>query len=73
MEIREPSMSTMLMNFENKFDPYSAMNTPLYQTATFKQVLFVADEGVVANFFEVIISLIISVRGQIQEAGICYV
>ncbi|KAK9922313.1 hypothetical protein M0R45_030782 [Rubus argutus] len=37
MELREPSMSTMLMNFENKFDPYNAMNTPLYQTATFKQ------------------------------------
>ncbi|KAM5578055.1 cystathionine beta-lyase, chloroplastic [Rosa sericea] len=37
MELKEPSMSTMLMNFDNKFDPYDAMNTPLYQTATFKQ------------------------------------
>lgn len=35
---REPSVSTILMNFENKFDPYDAMSTPLYQTATFKQV-----------------------------------
>lgn len=38
MDDREPSVSTLLMNFENKFDPYSAMSTPLYQTATFKQV-----------------------------------
>ncbi|KAJ0566781.1 putative cystathionine beta-lyase [Helianthus annuus] len=36
-EIREPSVSTILMNFENNFDPYDAMSTPLYQTATFKQ------------------------------------
>ncbi|XP_076907980.1 cystathionine beta-lyase, chloroplastic-like [Bidens hawaiensis] len=36
-DIREPSVSTILMNFENNFDPYSAMSTPLYQTATFKQ------------------------------------
>ncbi|KAM1306762.1 hypothetical protein ACFX2H_009106 [Malus domestica] len=35
--LKEPSISTMLMNFENKFDPFDAMNTPLYQTATFKQ------------------------------------
>ncbi|KAB2631154.1 cystathionine beta-lyase [Pyrus ussuriensis x Pyrus communis] len=34
---KEPSISTMLLNFENKFDPFDAMNTPLYQTATFKQ------------------------------------
>ncbi|KAJ7976639.1 cystathionine beta-lyase, chloroplastic [Quillaja saponaria] len=27
----------MLLNFENNFDPYGAMSTPLYQTATFKQ------------------------------------
>lgn len=39
IEIKEPSVSTILMNFENKFDPYGAMSTPLYQTATFKQVL----------------------------------
>ncbi|OAY60565.1 cystathionine beta-lyase, chloroplastic isoform X1 [Manihot esculenta] len=36
-DIREPSISTILMNFENKFDPHDAMSTPLYQTATFKQ------------------------------------
>lgn len=34
----EPSVSTMLMNFSNDFDPYEALSTPLYQTATFKQV-----------------------------------
>lgn len=34
----EPSVSTMLMNFANDFDPYDALSTPLYQTATFKQV-----------------------------------
>ncbi|CAA3013437.1 cystathionine beta-lyase, chloroplastic-like isoform X2 [Olea europaea var. sylvestris] len=33
----EPSVSTMLMNFGNEFDPYDALSTPLYQTATFKQ------------------------------------
>lgn len=37
MDIREPSVSTILVNVENKFDPYDAMSTPLYQTATFKQ------------------------------------
>ncbi|CAL0310113.1 unnamed protein product [Lupinus luteus] len=36
-ETGEPDISTMVMNFENKFDPYGAVNTPLYQTATFKQ------------------------------------
>ncbi|XP_027350710.1 cystathionine beta-lyase, chloroplastic isoform X3 [Abrus precatorius] len=36
-EIREPSISTMVMNFEDKFDPYGAVSLPLYQTATFKQ------------------------------------
>lgn len=35
---REPSVSTMLMNFSMDFDPYGALSTPLYQTATFKQV-----------------------------------
>ncbi|KAI3878947.1 hypothetical protein MKX03_037344 [Papaver bracteatum] len=34
---KEPSVSTILMNFENPFDPYGASSTPLYQTATFKQ------------------------------------
>lgn len=30
------------MNFDNEFDPYEALSTPLYQTATFKQVLVMA-------------------------------
>ncbi|KAH7423220.1 hypothetical protein KP509_12G044700 [Ceratopteris richardii] len=30
-------MSTTIMNFSNTFDPYGALSTPLYQTATFKQ------------------------------------
>ncbi|XAR68430.1 Cystathionine beta-lyase [Bertholletia excelsa] len=34
---KETSISTMLLNFESKFDPYCALSTPLYQTATFKQ------------------------------------
>lgn len=34
----ELSLTTMLMNFSNEFDPYHATSTPLYQTATFKQV-----------------------------------
>lgn len=34
---KEPSVSTILMNFDNSFDPYGALSTPLYQTATFKQ------------------------------------
>ncbi|CAI9090057.1 OLC1v1024746C1 [Oldenlandia corymbosa var. corymbosa] len=33
----EPSVSTVLMNFTNEFDPYDALSTPLYQTSTFKQ------------------------------------
>ncbi|KAK4794719.1 hypothetical protein SAY86_012713 [Trapa natans] len=37
VEAKEPSISTLLMNFENKFDPFGAMSAPLYQTATFKQ------------------------------------
>ncbi|KAF6153055.1 hypothetical protein GIB67_034777 [Kingdonia uniflora] len=38
MEVNKgPSVSTILMNFENSFDPYGALSTPLYQTATFKQ------------------------------------
>ncbi|WMV52719.1 hypothetical protein MTR67_046104 [Solanum verrucosum] len=39
-EAKEPSVSTMLMNFSNDFDPYGALSTPLYQTSTFKQVSF---------------------------------
>ncbi|KAL9155036.1 hypothetical protein ABFS82_10G155800 [Erythranthe guttata] len=34
----EVSYSTMLMNFDNEFDPYHSTSTPLYQTATFKQL-----------------------------------
>ncbi|PIA48153.1 hypothetical protein AQUCO_01400617v1 [Aquilegia coerulea] len=34
---KEPSVSTMLLNFGNSFDPYGALSTPIYQTATFKQ------------------------------------
>ncbi|KZV27345.1 cystathionine beta-lyase [Dorcoceras hygrometricum] len=40
MDIREQSelsVSTLLMHFANEFDPYGALSTPLYQTATFKQ------------------------------------
>ncbi|XP_009776033.1 cystathionine beta-lyase, chloroplastic isoform X1 [Nicotiana tabacum] len=36
-EAKEPSVSTMLMNFSNEFDPFGALSTPLYQTSTFKQ------------------------------------
>ncbi|KAJ8534209.1 hypothetical protein K7X08_007533 [Anisodus acutangulus] len=36
-EAKEPSVSTMVMNFGNEFDPYGALSTPLYQTSTFKQ------------------------------------
>ncbi|XP_022966311.1 cystathionine beta-lyase, chloroplastic isoform X2 [Cucurbita maxima] len=37
LEEQEPNISTMIMNFESKFDPYDAVSIPLYQTATFKQ------------------------------------
>ncbi|KAL2320683.1 hypothetical protein Fmac_029652 [Flemingia macrophylla] len=36
-DLEEPSISTIVMNFENKFDPFGAISSPLYQTATFKQ------------------------------------
>ncbi|MFS8014730.1 putative cystathionine beta-lyase [Helianthus anomalus] len=39
---KDPNVSTILMNFGNEFDPYGAMSTPLYQTATFKQVFWVS-------------------------------
>lgn len=39
LETKEPSVSTMLTSFENSFDKYGALSTPLYQTATFKQVI----------------------------------
>ncbi|KAI7736527.1 hypothetical protein M8C21_003527, partial [Ambrosia artemisiifolia] len=35
IDIREPSISTVLMNFENS---YNAMSTPLYQKATLNKV-----------------------------------
>ncbi|KAF8776030.1 hypothetical protein HU200_003958 [Digitaria exilis] len=34
---KEPSVATILTSFENSFDMYGALSTPLYQTATFKQ------------------------------------
>ncbi|KMT15149.1 hypothetical protein BVRB_3g062630 [Beta vulgaris subsp. vulgaris] len=37
MEVKEPNVSTLLMNFDSNIDPYGSMSTPLYQTATFKQ------------------------------------
>ncbi|XP_022766581.1 cystathionine beta-lyase, chloroplastic [Durio zibethinus] len=37
VEEQAPSISTLLVNIDSKFDPYGAMSTPLYQTATFKQ------------------------------------
>ncbi|KAK8987097.1 hypothetical protein V6N11_055410 [Hibiscus sabdariffa] len=43
VENQEPSVSTLLVNIDSKFDPYGAMSTPLYQTATFKQVSLLND------------------------------
>ncbi|KAK8987079.1 hypothetical protein V6N11_055393 [Hibiscus sabdariffa] len=37
VEDQEPTVSTLLVNIDSEFDPYGAMCTPLYQTATFKQ------------------------------------
>ncbi|KAJ4969628.1 hypothetical protein NE237_002727 [Protea cynaroides] len=37
VEMKEPGVSTLLMNSQNDGDPYGAVSTPLYQTATFKQ------------------------------------
>ncbi|CAL5051351.1 unnamed protein product [Urochloa decumbens] len=37
LEVKEPSVATILTSFENSFDKYGALSTPLYQTATFKQ------------------------------------
>ncbi|KAJ8433145.1 hypothetical protein Cgig2_007109 [Carnegiea gigantea] len=39
-DVKEPGISTLLMNFDSSFDPYGAMSTPLYQTATFKQASY---------------------------------
>lgn len=55
MEVKEPSISTMVLNFENKFDPYEAMSTPLYQTATFKQVILEKFLLIFVNLFVYII------------------
>lgn len=35
---KELQVSTQLQQLDNPFDPYGALSTPLYQTATFKQV-----------------------------------
>jgi hypothetical protein len=40
LERKEPSVATILTSFENSFDKYGALSTPLYQTATFKQVIW---------------------------------
>ena len=40
LEAKEPSVATILTSFENSFDMYGALSTPLYQTATFKQVIW---------------------------------
>ncbi|EEC80120.1 hypothetical protein OsI_21880 [Oryza sativa Indica Group] len=37
VEMKEPSVATILTSFENSFDGFGSMSTPLYQTATFKQ------------------------------------
>ncbi|XP_054778479.1 cystathionine beta-lyase, chloroplastic-like [Prosopis cineraria] len=34
---RQPSLSTLVVDYHNEFDPYKATSTPIYQTATFKQ------------------------------------
>jgi cystathionine beta-lyase len=39
VEMKEPSVATILTSFENSFDGFGSMSTPLYQTATFKQVI----------------------------------
>jgi hypothetical protein len=44
LEAKEPSVATMLTSFENSFDKYEALSTPLYQTATFKQVIEITNE-----------------------------
>lgn len=50
IEIKEEaSVSTLLVNLDNKFDPFDAMSTPLYQTATFKQV--VSERGWIEKHF----------------------
>uniref|UniRef100_A0A0E0L8H8 Cystathionine beta-lyase, chloroplastic n=1 Tax=Oryza punctata TaxID=4537 RepID=A0A0E0L8H8_ORYPU len=37
LAMKEPSVATILTSFENSFDEFGSMSTPLYQTATFKQ------------------------------------
>ncbi|KAI9125527.1 hypothetical protein K1719_002945 [Acacia pycnantha] len=35
-EVKEPSLSTFLVNYHSDWDPFKATSTPIYQTATFK-------------------------------------
>jgi len=51
LEAKEPSVATMLTSFENSFDKYEALSTPLYQTATFKQVIEITNECCPFFFF----------------------
>ncbi|KAJ4971292.1 hypothetical protein NE237_004391 [Protea cynaroides] len=37
VKMKEPGVSTLIMNSQNNCDPYGAVSTPLYQTATFEQ------------------------------------
>ncbi|GJN29509.1 hypothetical protein PR202_gb17735 [Eleusine coracana subsp. coracana] len=46
LETKEPSVATILTSFENSFDMYGALSTPLYQTATFKQMAFRISVGI---------------------------
>ncbi|KAL1337417.1 hypothetical protein AAHE18_10G137200 [Arachis hypogaea] len=39
-EILDPNISILVMNFENESDPFGAISNPLYQTTTFKQLLW---------------------------------
>lgn len=38
------------MNFENEFDPYGAMSTPLYHTITFQQVMLAVMTDRIKNY-----------------------
>ncbi|KAK4265212.1 hypothetical protein QN277_026295 [Acacia crassicarpa] len=35
-EMKEPSLSTFIVNYHSDLDPFKATSTPIYQTATFK-------------------------------------
>lgn len=43
-ELPKRALSTEILHFDNGFDQFGAVSTPLYQTATFKQVLDAANE-----------------------------